>query len=138
MAQPRPTYIKFWMVSDSVWNFIFPLIKKHNDKGINPPENRVLALQFTPTQGGDQLKTGICPKCTSTEVFSGAGIALKKGPFGSNAIPIGLTSIAALDNYVCTSCGYVESYISDLGKLTEISRKWDNAGQEDSEEKEDE
>ena len=80
------------------------------------------------------MKTGICPKCTSSEVFSGAGIALKKGPFGSNAIPIALTSIAALDNYVCTSCGYVESYISDLGKLTEISRKWDNVGQEDNEE----
>ena len=82
------------------------------------------------------MKTGICPKCTSNEVFSGAGIVLKKGPFGSNAIPIGLTSIAALDNYVCTSCGYVESYISDSDKLTEITRKWDKAGQEDSEAKE--
>jgi len=156
MAQPRPTYIEFWIVSDSVRNFIFPLIKQHNDKGINPPENRVqgngieitarlknqlnqvLVLQFTPTQRGDQLKTGICPKCTSTKVFSGADIILKKGPFGSNAIPIGLTSIAALDNYVCISCGYVESYISDLGKLTEISQKWDTVGQEDSEENEDE
>jgi len=84
------------------------------------------------------LKTGICPKCSSTEIFSGAGIALKKGPFGSNAIPIGLTSIAALDNYVCTSCGYVESYVGDPGKLTEITQKWDNAGPEDSEAKEDE
>ena len=84
------------------------------------------------------MKTGVCPKCSSTEVFSGADIALKKGPFGSNAIPIRLTSIAALDNYVCTSCGYVESYIGDLGKLTEISQKWDNAEPKDSEEKEDE
>ena len=81
------------------------------------------------------MKTGICPKCTSTKVFSGADIILKKGPFGSNAIPIKLSSIAALDNYVCTSCGYVESYISDLGKLSEISRKWDNVEQEKSEEK---
>jgi hypothetical protein len=100
--------------------------------------NRVPALRLTPTQGGDQLKTGICPKCTSTEVFSGADIMLKKGPFGSNSVPIGLTSIAALDNYVCTGCGYVESYIGDPGKLTYISRKWDKAGQQDSEEKEDE
>jgi hypothetical protein len=29
------------MVSDSVRNFIFPLIKKHKDKGIYPPGNRV-------------------------------------------------------------------------------------------------
>jgi hypothetical protein len=55
-----------------------------------------------------------------------------------NSIPITLTSIAALDNYVCTSCGYVESYIGDLEKLTEISQKWDNAEPKDSEEKEDE
>jgi predicted nucleic-acid-binding Zn-ribbon protein len=79
------------------------------------------------------LKTGICPKCSSHEVFSGAGIALKKGPFGSNSIPIGLTSIAALDNFVCAECGYVESYVSDPGKWVEISRKWDKIELEDVE-----
>ena len=78
------------------------------------------------------MKSGICPKCTSPEVFSGADVILKKGPFGSNAIPIGLTSIAALDNYVCIRCGYVESYISDPDKLTEIAGKWNKAGQQDS------
>ncbi len=41
MAQPSPTYIKFWIISDLVWNFIFPLIKQHYGKGINSPENRV-------------------------------------------------------------------------------------------------
>jgi len=81
------------------------------------------------------LKTGICPKCNSHEVFSGAGIALKKGPFGSNSIPIGLTSMAALDNFVCSGCGYVESYVSDPDKLTEISRKWDKIELEEAEKK---
>ena len=71
------------------------------------------------------MKTGICPKCNSDKVFSGAEIPLKKGPFGSNSIPIGLTSIAAVDNYVCGECGYVERYISDRTKLAEIARKWD-------------
>jgi hypothetical protein len=70
-------------------------------------------------------------------VFSGAGIALKKGPFGSNSIPVGLTSIAALDNYVCGECGYVESYISDPKKRIEISRKWDKIELEDAENKDD-
>jgi len=83
------------------------------------------------------LKTGICPKCSSHEVFSGAGIALKKGPFGSNSIPIGLTSIAALDNFVCVECGYVESYVNDPKKLAEISRKWDKIELEDIEKKDD-
>ena len=81
------------------------------------------------------MKTGICPKCNSHEVFSGAGIALKKGPFGSNSIPIGLTSMAALDNFVCSECGYVESYVSDPEKLAEISRKWDKIELEEVEQK---
>jgi predicted nucleic-acid-binding Zn-ribbon protein len=77
------------------------------------------------------VKTGKCPKCSSHEIFSGAGIALKKGPFGSNSIPIGLTSIAALDNLVCAECGYVESFVSDSDKLAEIARKWDKIDLED-------
>jgi len=83
------------------------------------------------------LKTGICPKCSSHEVFSGAGIAFKKGPFGSNSIPIGLTSIGALDNFVCKACGYVESYVSDPKKLAEISRKWDKIELEGAEKQDD-
>ncbi len=81
------------------------------------------------------MKTGICPKCSSHEVYSGAGVALKKGPFGSNSIPIGITSIAALDNLVCVECGYVESYVSDPDKLAEISRKWARVELEETEEK---
>ena len=77
------------------------------------------------------MKTGICSKCNSHEVFSGAGVALKKGPFGSNSIPIGLSSIAALDNLVCAECGYVESFVSDPDKLAEISHKWDRVEPED-------
>jgi hypothetical protein len=57
-------------------------------------------------------------------VYSGATLPLKKGPFGSNSIPVTLTSIAALDNYVCIDCGYTESYIGDAEKLAEISQKW--------------
>lgn len=70
------------------------------------------------------MKSGICPKCQSDSVYSGDGIPLKKGPFGSNAIPIGLTLLAAMDNYVCAQCGYVESYISEDTKLEAIAKKW--------------
>ena len=75
------------------------------------------------------MKDGICPKCKSNEVFSGADIMLKSGPFGSNSIPVNLTSIAALDNYVCAHCGYVESYVLDSKKLKESSQKWPKAKQ---------
>lgn len=70
------------------------------------------------------MKSGKCPKCGSHRVYSGAVVPLKAGPFGSNSIPIGLTSVAALDNYVCADCGFVESYIGESGKLEEISRRW--------------
>jgi predicted nucleic-acid-binding Zn-ribbon protein len=78
------------------------------------------------------LKDGICPKCKSGEVYSGSDIMLKSGPFGSNSIPVSLTSIAALDNYICTQCGYVESYVLDSKKLKEISKKWHKAKEPDT------
>ncbi|TKB23798.1 hypothetical protein FCL47_20915 [Desulfopila sp. IMCC35006] len=71
------------------------------------------------------MKNGQCPKCGARKVYSGANILLKSGPFSSNAIPISLTSMAALDNYVCAACGLVESYIADQSKLEEIVQRWD-------------
>jgi len=73
------------------------------------------------------VKQGKCPKCGSEGVYSGAGVSAKSGPFGSNSIPITLLSIAALDNYVCTDCGYVESYVADAAKLKEIAERWPKA-----------
>jgi predicted nucleic-acid-binding Zn-ribbon protein len=70
------------------------------------------------------VKNGKCPKCGSKEVYCGDDVHPKSGPFGSNSIPVSLTSIASLDNYVCTDCGYLESYIADPAKLKEIFVKW--------------
>lgn len=78
------------------------------------------------------MRSGICPKCESDKIYSGASLPLKKGPFGSNSIPVSLTSIAALDNYVCVACGYVESYLSETEKLTEIARKWPRMNEPDA------
>ena len=70
------------------------------------------------------MKDGTCPKCGSDAVFCGDKVPLKSGPFGSNSIPISLISIASLDNYVCTDCGYIESYIADTDKNKEIADSW--------------
>jgi len=59
------------------------------------------------------LKQGQCPKCHSQEVYAGVDVLPKSGPFGSNSIPISIVSIAALDNYVCVQCGYLERYVAD-------------------------
>ncbi|MCJ7539494.1 MAG: hypothetical protein MUO88_07510 [Desulfobacterales bacterium] len=70
------------------------------------------------------MKENKCPKCGSTDIYAGTDVYPKSGPFTSNSIPISLTSIAALDNYVCIQCGYVESYVAETEKLKEISKKW--------------
>ena len=70
------------------------------------------------------MKDGKCPKCGSSEVYCGSEVQPKSGPFTSNAIPVSLTSIAPLDNYVCTECGYLERYVADSAKLKEIFIKW--------------
>jgi predicted nucleic-acid-binding Zn-ribbon protein len=86
--------------------------------------------------GGVIMKDANCPKCGSGEVYSGVELIvkdgpiasiLKGGPFASNSIPISLSSMAPIDNYVCVNCGYVEHYISDRSKLKEIAKKWDKA-----------
>jgi len=71
------------------------------------------------------MKNGQCPRCGSKEIYSGANIPLKSGPFAGNAIPISLLSMAALDNYVCVACGLVESYIAEASKLEEVTKSWD-------------
>ena len=70
------------------------------------------------------MKQGKCPKCGSVNIFSAEDLPLKSGPFGSNSIPISLTAMAALDNYVCVDCGLVESYVADDYMLKKISQKW--------------
>ena len=71
------------------------------------------------------MKSGICPKCGSDNVFTAHSLPLKGGPFASNSIPVSLTSMAALDNYVCTDCGLVESYIGETEKLKAVADKWE-------------
>ena len=78
------------------------------------------------------MKSGTCPKCHSSEVYCGSNVPLKAGPFGSNAVPIHLASIAALDNYVCIACGYVERYIDQANKLEEIGRRWDKVNSDEA------
>jgi hypothetical protein len=75
------------------------------------------------------MRNGICPKCHSNEVYSGANVATKTNAYGMNAIPIrgGIyfsPVTAPLDNYVCVRCGYHESYVSDERKLAEIAERW--------------
>ena len=79
------------------------------------------------------MKQGKCPKCGSTEIYSSADLLLKSGPFGSNSIPVSLTAMAALDNYVCVDCGLVESYVADESMLKKIAKRWKAVNEKDVE-----
>lgn len=72
------------------------------------------------------MRDGICPKCGSTDVHSGADLprSTKLGSYWSNAVPVTMWAYTALDNYVCLTCGYVESYISEASALSKIRKKW--------------
>lgn len=71
------------------------------------------------------MKKGICPKCNSREVFSNKNLRFKSGSYNSNTIPLSFFRSVALDNYVCTQCGYLESYISDSAALERIRGMWE-------------
>jgi hypothetical protein len=73
------------------------------------------------------MKDGQCPKCNSHWVCSGADLPLKSGINCINCIPLTggfQPEYAALDNYVCVKCGYVESYISEPEHLLYIAKNW--------------
>ena len=79
------------------------------------------------------MKDGQCPKCNYRLVYSGADLPLKCGINCINCIPLtggfSTPDYAALDNYVCVSCGYVESYISEPEHLLLIAKNWPRAKQ---------
>lgn len=70
------------------------------------------------------MKNGVCPRCGGKEIYNGSTVANKSGMHDSNAIPVSLFRAAALDNYVCGQCSYVESYIAKEKDLAAIKKKW--------------
>ncbi|MEL6308411.1 MAG: hypothetical protein AAFN11_11295 [Chloroflexota bacterium] len=80
----------------------------------NLPKKRELSLKHDST----------CPQCGASAIKSGANIQGKEGLRGSNRLPLDLTHSVAIDNYVCTQCGYTESYITDRRALNRIAKQW--------------
>ena len=65
------------------------------------------------------MKNGICPKCDFKEVYRLG----KRRTTGISTMNISSVSRALLYNYVCTRCGYVESYVTDRKDLERIVKK---------------
>lgn len=68
------------------------------------------------------MKNGICPRCHSSHVYSSAKLRIETG--NASSIPLSFFRSISLDNYVCTNCGYVESYVSEPEMLARIEDIW--------------
>lgn len=60
------------------------------------------------------MKNGTCPKCGSTEVYA--------KPYGLDGTRLDGQMTEHLD-YVCTNCGYHESYFTDIAALNKIKER---------------
>jgi len=73
------------------------------------------------------MKNGTCPKCSQSTVYSGKkGITFASGGamYIHNMKSILTMPLKDYTDYVCTSCGYFETYIDDSTKLEEIRKNW--------------
>ena len=72
------------------------------------------------------LKSGTCPKCGSTEVFTTKGLG-KRGE--RIQLVISSTKWIFLDTYICTNCFHFEEYAcdedtKDPNKIAKIKDTW--------------
>lgn len=65
------------------------------------------------------MKNGQCPKCGSTNVYTQQNELQETRVAGRLQI---------VDDYVCTACGYFETYLTDQDALRKIAERWKKVG----------
>jgi predicted nucleic-acid-binding Zn-ribbon protein len=74
------------------------------------------------------MKSGQCPKCKNQMVYkSKSGIGYRKRDT-FYVFTSAMVMPTPTEDYVCTTCGYFETYIADQGKLNEVAQKWEKVG----------
>lgn len=64
------------------------------------------------------MTSGKCPKCKSNKVYK------RSFPGGyRSALVLAIDSDIRLKDYICISCGYVESYLENLDKIDKIKKQ---------------
>jgi hypothetical protein len=77
------------------------------------------------------MKDGKCPKCNSATVFTkrqGITLSTESGFFVRISSEMMSRSLKDVDHYVCTTCGYFETYIEDKAKLEAVAKDWAKVG----------
>ncbi len=67
------------------------------------------------------MKSGKCPKCGSTDIYSNKNRSIKAGHRLLDFS--GLKNIMS-ETFVCGNCGFVEDYVNDDNHLEKIKSKW--------------
>ena len=65
------------------------------------------------------MKNGKCPKCDSSNVYF--------KPYALDVVTLDGKRVEYVD-YVCTDCGYFETYITDKEALNKIPRRSEKLG----------
>jgi predicted nucleic-acid-binding Zn-ribbon protein len=75
------------------------------------------------------MKNGFCPKCGSGNVYTKANGIVSLPERGGFLFVTAKPQIRgdANDDYVCTDCGYFESYVTDNARLRDIAKDWRKA-----------
>ena len=79
------------------------------------------AIPAKQTQNDQKIpmkSTGVCPKCSSKRI---AAIPSELGTY--NAIKVDIFGFAKLTRYICTSCGYMEQYVTNDKALAKLRHK---------------
>jgi predicted RNA-binding Zn-ribbon protein involved in translation (DUF1610 family) len=73
------------------------------------------------------MKSGICPKCGSNEIYTNKKLQL----FNALLLKFNWGWIRAYSSrYVCASCGYTESYIEDYESMKNIREVYEPLNKE--------
>ena len=70
------------------------------------------------------MKTGICPKCQSSEVYEAQnGIGAMEAHYVRKE---NTSTHSTFNHYVCSNCGYIESYLTNENDINFIrnNRYW--------------
>lgn len=74
------------------------------------------------------MRNGICPKCNSTEIYKKVKGISQGGSGGCASIYTSwITTPTDLESFICTFCGFFESYVIDRNKLNEVAENWEKA-----------
>ena len=76
------------------------------------------------------MRRGICPKCQTPTVYRRVG-GISYGGSASSKVFVHtswMTAASPVENFICTRCGYFETYVIDEAKMAEVTSTWEKVG----------